>query len=137
MVFRSLGKGFSHQPHNRAKGRAGERDAESWLSSRGYRIVDRNVSRKTGEIDLIALDGDVLCFIEIKARANRSYGRAVESISLQKQKKLARTAASYLVSHPHDGPCRFDVLAMDLEDGAWRFTLIRDAFQVPASSRRS
>ena len=136
MVFRLRGKGFSDQPHNRAKGRASERDAERWLGARGYRVVDRNVHRKTGEIDLVAFEGDVLCFIEIKARANRSFGRAVESISLGKQKKLARTAAAYLAASPHDGPCRFDVLAMDLENEEWRFTLIRDAFQVPASSGR-
>ncbi len=134
MVFRSRGKGFAGQPHNRAKGRASERDAERWLGAQGYRIVDRNVFRKTGEIDLVALEGDVLCFVEIKARANRSFGRAVESISLAKQKKLARTAAGYLVANPHEGPCRFDVLAMDLENGKWRFTLIRDAFPVPPSS---
>lgn len=128
---------FRHQPHTRAQGRVGEDVAIEWLERQGYRIVERNATTKAGEIDVVARDGDVLCFIEVKARANRVYGPAVEAVTPHKQRRLARAASLYLVLHPTDAPCRFDVLGMDmtddrdLTDDGWRFTLIRDAFQVP------
>lgn len=127
---------FRHQPHTRAQGRVGEERAVDWLRRQGYRIVERNVATKAGEIDVVAHDGDVLCFIEVKARATRAYGPAVEAVTPHKQRRLARAASLYLVRHPTDAPCRFDVLGMDmtddrdLSDDGWSFTLVRDAFQV-------
>ncbi len=123
---------FRHQPHTRARGRVGEDEARAWLRRRGYHIVDRNVATKAGEIDLVARDGPTLCFIEIKARSNRAFGPAITAVPTKKQRRLARAAALYLVLNPFDGPCRFDVLAMDLADEGWRFTLVQDAFMVPA-----
>ena len=122
--------GFGHLPDTRARGRLGEREAERWLVARGYRVIERNVANRAGEIDLVAEEGGVLCFVEIKARANRAFGEAVEAVSVHKQRRLARAASLYLARQPTDRPCRFDVLAMDLEDGDWRFTLVRDAFGV-------
>ena len=122
---------FRHQPHTRAQGRLGEDAAVDWLRRQGYRISARNVSSRTGEIDVVAEDGDTLCFIEIKARSTRTYGSALESISAHKQRRIARAAALYLARQPFAGPCRFDVLAMDLGDRGWRFELIRDAFMLP------
>ena len=124
------GEPFRHQPHTRAQGRVGEDRAIDWLRQQGYRIVERNVTTRSGEIDAVARDGETLCFIEIKARANRAYGPAIEAVTPHKQRKLARAASLYLVLHPTDAPCRFDVLGMDLTDDGWRFTLVRDAFQV-------
>lgn len=121
---------FRDLPHTRAQGREGEDEAERWLKRRGYRIVERNFSCKSGEIDIIARDGEVLCFVEIKARANRTYGTAIESISASKQRRIARAASWYLVRHPTDAPCRFDVLALDLVDGEWRYRLVKDAFSL-------
>jgi putative endonuclease len=119
---------FRRQPHTRAQGRLGEEAAVVWLREQGYRIAERNVSYRAGELDAVALDGDTLCFIEIKARSNRHYGAAIESVTPQKQRRIARAAALYLARHPHDGPCRFDVLGMDLGDDGWRYTLVQDAF---------
>ncbi len=127
---------FNRQPHSRAQGRVGEDAAVEWLRANGYRIVDRNVNNRAGEIDVIATDGEILCFVEIKARSNRAYGPAIESVSSEKQRRIARAAALYLVSHPTDSPCRFDVLAMDLGDEGWRFTLVKDAFMAPAGGYR-
>ena len=124
-------RSFRFQPDMRARGRVGEAEAEDYLRRRGYRVIDRNVSTRAGEIDRIARDGDTLCFIEVKARANRAFGPAVEAIPVSKQRRLARAASLYLTQHPFDGPCRFDVLAMDLDDDGWSYTLVRDAFQAP------
>ncbi len=119
---------FRHQPHTRAQGRLGEDAAVAWLKNHGYRITRRNVSYRGGELDAVALDGDTLCFIEIKARGNNHYGAAIESVTVKKQRRIARAAALYLARHPHEGPCRFDVLGLDLGDDGWQYTLVKDAF---------
>jgi putative endonuclease len=125
---------FRHQPHTRARGRIGEDRAAEWLRRQGYEIVERNVATRSGEIDVVARDGETLCFIEVKARSNRAYGPAIEAVTPWKQRRLARASALYLLANPTDAPCRFDVLGMDLEDGTWSYTLVRDAFQVPYGS---
>jgi len=130
---RSTDGAFLEQPHARAQGRVGEEAAEGWLRRQGYRIVDRNVCNRAGELDVVARDGDVLCFVEVKARSNRRYGPAIEAVPPSKQRRIARAAALYLAEHPTDAPCRFDVLAMDLGDDGWRFHLVRDAFMIPAT----
>lgn len=113
----------------RARGREGEEEAVGWLERAGYRILARNLVNHGGEIDVVARDGDTLCFVEIKARLTDAYGPAIEAVDAQKQRRLSRAAALYLVAQdPGDAPCRFDVLGLDWIGGEWRFTLVRDAF---------
>ncbi len=83
----------------------------------------------------MAREGETLCFVEVKARTSDRYGPAVAAVGSVKRRRLARAAALYLVAHPWTGPCRFDVLGLDRRaDGDWEFTLVRDAFPVPASA---
>lgn len=124
----SVRRRFTDQPHARARGSAAEAIAERWLEGRGYRVVERNVSTRSGEIDLVARDGDTLCFVEVKARAGDRFGPAIAAVDWRKRRRLARAAALYLARTPWDGPSRFDVLGMDLRAEGWCFTLIRDAF---------
>lgn len=121
---------FQRLPHNRAKGAAGEDRAVRWLIQRGYRVVARNLRNAGGELDLVATHGDTLCFVEIKARASDRFGPAILAVDRAKRAKLARAAAAYLAAHPWEGPCRFDVLGIDLAGGAPRFTLLENAFEV-------
>lgn len=121
---------FSKQTHTRGRGRLAEREGVAWLEEQGLRIVERNVQYKAGEIDVVALDGETLCFVEIKARATTQFGEAVWAVTRRKQRQIAAAASLYLAEKPHDGPCRFDVLAMDGDQGGWRFTHLRDAFQL-------
>jgi putative endonuclease len=128
-------KGFSELPHTHARGAAAEEAAEGYLRGVGYRIVARNVRTKGGELDLVAIDGETLCFIEIKARATAEYGRAIEAVGPQKQRRLARAAALFLARNRSDRPCRFDVLGLDRSrEGAWSFTLVKNAFDAPPLS---
>lgn len=120
---------FRGERHTRGRGRSGEDDGVRWLEARGFRIVARNVRLRIGELDVIAREGDTLCFVEIKARATVAFGGAVEAVTAAKQRQIAGAAALFLASHPHPGPCRFDVLAMDACRDGWRYTLIRDAFE--------
>jgi len=121
---------FARGPNTRARGRMGESAAEEWLRGEGFKIVDRNAVTKAGEIDLIAQEGDTLCFIEVKARTSRQYGPAIAAVHPGKQRRLARAASLYLVSKPWEGPCRFDVLGMEKGDKGWNYQLIRAAFEV-------
>lgn len=125
-------KGFGDLPHTHARGAAGEDAAEGFLRLSGYRIVARNVRTKVGELDFVALDGETLCFIEIKARASAEYGRAIEAVGPQKQRRLAKAALLFLAKNRSQRACRFDVLGLDRgRDGAWSFTLVKNAFEAP------
>ena len=120
---------FQEQPHNRGRGKIGEDDAVRWLERQGYRVVERNVVNHGGEIDVVAYEGQTVCFVEIKARASAAYGLAIEAVDLRKQRRISRAAALYLaMKGPRDAPCRFDVLGLDKAGDGWRYTLIRDAF---------
>jgi putative endonuclease len=125
---------FEHQLHTRARGRVGEDAACAFLAAAGYRIVERNVTTKAGEIDVIALDGEVLCFVEVKARGDDEHGPAVAFVGPRKQRRLARSAALYLAARPQRGRAvRFDVLGLERAAGAWRYELIRGAFESSGS----
>ncbi len=122
---------FDGPSHTRARGTEAELAAVRWLARNGYRVLERNYRSKLGEIDVIARDGDTLCFLEIKARSAPSFGPAVAAVGPQKQAKIARAATAYLAFSGWEGPCRFDVLGIDRRGGSWSFTLIEDAFQTP------
>jgi len=122
---------FRQQAHTRARGRSAETSAVDWLERNGYSIRERNHSTPAGEIDIVATEGDTLCFIEVKARAESTFGPAIAAVTPRKQRRLARAAALYLASQPFSGPCRFDVLGLDSGPDGWEFTLVRNAFEVP------
>jgi putative endonuclease len=107
-------------------GTAAESRAALHLERLGYRIVHRNYRIRGGEIDLIALDRATLCFIEVRSRADTFHGRAEETITPAKQRRLILAAQHYLAGHPHSGPCRFDVIAINGPG----LTLIPDAFRL-------
>lgn len=121
---------FDRQPHNRARGRIAEAEAAEYLARQGYELLEQNVETEAGEIDLVAREGETLCFIEVKARKDASYGPAIEAVPRRKQQKIIRAAALYLAVSGLEVPCRFDVLAMDRTGDGWTYTLVRDAFQV-------
>lgn len=124
-----MSPGFQDQPHARARGKVGEDAAVHWLEGQGYRIVERNVVNHAGELDIVARDGETLCFLEIKARSSGAYGPAIAAVDARKQRRISRAAALYIaVKGLHNTPCRFDVLGLDWEGTGWRYTLVRNAF---------
>ncbi|MGH9382429.1 MAG: YraN family protein [Thermoanaerobaculia bacterium] len=123
---------FTDAPHPRGRGSVAEAAGAAWLERHGYRILVRNYGPRWAEIDVVAREGDTLCFIEIKARRNEDLGSPLEAVTSQKQSQIVRAATHYLVETDWPGPCRFDVLGMTADAGGdWRFELIRDAFEVP------
>ena len=121
---------FRREGHTRGRGRWAEENAIGWLEVQGYRIIKRNWTSSVGEIDVVAIEADTLSFLEIKARATSEFGTAIESVTRRKQLRLGRAASLYLAEFPWDGPCRFDVLGLDLGTHGWEYTLIRGAFEL-------
>ena len=108
------------------RGTAAERDAASLLTSAGYQIVERNFRCKAGELDIVARDGDVLVFVEVRSRSDGEHGDAEEMIGRAKQRRVARVARCYLaVAAPAFEQCRFDVVAITGGEAI----LIKDAFR--------
>lgn len=100
--------------------------AAEYLIQRGYTIIDRNFSCKSGEIDIIAKDEEYLCFIEVKYRENNKYGEALESVNHKKQQKLFKCANIYILANKlaKNQNYRFDVVAIQGEN----IELIKNAF---------
>ncbi|MCD6046470.1 MAG: hypothetical protein K0S08_117 [Gammaproteobacteria bacterium] len=103
-----------------------ENQALTYLNSQGLKLVCQNFHCKLGELDLIMLEHDALIFIEVRYRAQISYGSATESITPSKQKKIKRTAQYFLLTHPEFQRhcCRIDVIAIDRNQINW----VKNAF---------
>lgn len=113
----------------RAIGDAGEEIAASYLSSCGYVIVEKNFVYQHGEIDLIAKEGNILVFIEVKTRHNTGFGEPEESVTEKKQSLLRRTAEGYVQQNGlTDVECRFDVVSIVLHSVEPKITLFKNCF---------
>jgi putative endonuclease len=119
-------------------GQAGESAAEEFLRHKGYRIVARNLRSSVGELDLVAEDGQVLVFIEVKARRTDAYGGAIYAVHQRKQEKVIRLAAQYLARHHiKDRLCRFDVVLLQGSNAvAPQIEHIQNAFEVSGNDLR-
>ena len=106
-----------------------ERIARGYLQEQGYNIIHTNYGCAGGEIDCIAMDGSVLCFIEVRARSNDLHGHPLETIGTQKQRRIIRAASSFMESWHGTWPAlRFDALGIILGTEP-EFTLVREAFE--------
>jgi putative endonuclease len=113
----------------RSAGQRGEDSAARYLTLHGYRIVQRNFRAPRGEIDLIAMDGESLVFIEVKARANDSKGTPAAAVDERKQGRIRHAAEWYCARYRmQDRPVRFDVIAISGADRSRRIELLKDAF---------
>ena len=77
----------------RSLGQRGERAAEKHLKQLGYRIVRRGQRSSAGEIDLVAVDGRTVVFVEVKTRTSHDAGHPAEAVDDRKQQRLSRLAA--------------------------------------------
>ena len=111
-------------------GRRSEILSIDYLRSQGYRIVCSPYRTKTGEADIVAWDGYILVFIEVKARKNDDPPE--DSVGVQKQRRVIRAANAYIARYRlQDKPFRFDILAVTSIPGRNpEFRLLRDAFTV-------
>jgi len=121
-----------------AVGKAGEEAAVQFLRQHGYRILERNYRCRFGEIDLIARDGLMLAFVEVKTRRSQKYGPAAAAVTLQKQRHLIKASQAYLIQRKKaDELCRFDVVTVEMDAQQSHIELIKDAFQLTGDWRES
>lgn len=110
-------------------GNRGEEIAARHLKKCGYRIVERNYRCVFGEIDIIARDGQVLVFVEVRSRRTDRHGSPLESIGLKKQRKLSLLAVCYMKERRlSDISARFDVVAVNVREHGDEIKLIKNAF---------
>lgn len=103
---------------SRSLGARGEAAAARFLKRRGYKIVVRGDRSKWGEVDLIAVDGRTVVFIEVKTRTSQDQGHPVEAVDGDKQRRLTRLAVTFLKRHGLlENAARFDVVAVTWPDG--------------------
>jgi putative endonuclease len=115
-----------------------ERAAEKALVGAGYRILDRNFRAASGELDFVAEDGGVVCFVEVKGRSGTGFGSPEEAVTGEKRRRIFRAAEVWLSRRRRErARCRFDVVSiLDDSVAGRRIVILRDAFQGPVASRR-
>ncbi len=114
----------------KALGHRGEQAAADFLKARGMAILATNYRSRTAEIDIIAQEGDTLCFIEVKTRRTLAKGRPGEAVTPLKQKKIILGALSYLKQNRQTSSrIRFDVIEVLEQRGRLDICLIPNAFQ--------
>ena len=101
--------------NRRAFGSEGERAACDYLRKRGWTIVETNVRRGRGEIDIVARKRDLTAFVEVKRRSSLRYGQPAEAVNWEKQRRIAGAAALYMQENSIE-KVRFDVIEI-LPDG--------------------
>ena len=108
-------------------GKSGEDRACRELERRGYAILARRYRTRFDEIDIVAQDGPVIVFVEVKARTSLRYGDPAEAVTLHKQTKVSAMALDYLSRRKlQNVPSRFDVVAVEFAPGG---TLKVEVFQ--------
>ncbi len=112
-------------------GKSGEDLACRELRRRGYEILARRYRTRAGELDIVARDGAVVVFVEVKTRSTDAFGAPGEAVGPRKQHKIWLMATDYLLRRGwYDRPCRFDVVAITLDrDGRQVVQVIEGAFE--------
>ena len=115
----------------RHTGESGESIAVKFLKKNGYKIIERNYRCNLGEIDIIARDGRVLAFIEVKARRTDEFGGPKWAVTSRKQRKISMVALKYLKeTEQMEKKARFDVVAVRLLPGDPDVEIIKNAFEL-------
>lgn len=128
LISRAVGY-FAHLREDLPLGRRGERAAEKYLKRNGYRIVARNFRASGAEIDLVAIDGETLVFVEVKTRRSRAAGAPEEAVDERKQRRMRRAAEAFSVKYrTGERELRFDIVAVDAGGKRLAIELLRNAF---------
>ena len=122
MPFRdALRRCWHHLFPPKTLGRRGEEAAARFLKRLGYKILARGRRLAPGELDLVALDGRTIVFVEVKTRTSADVGHPAEAVDAVKQRKLTRLAVTFLKRHGLlEFPARFDVVAITWPEGRGR-----------------
>ncbi len=110
--------------------------AERYLAGLGYVTLARNHATRTGEVDLVCREGEVICFVEVRSRSSATHGTPLETVGPAKARRVVRAATDWAARHGALGKAlRFDVVGVLLDQAQPSFELVRGAFD--ASGRAS
>lgn len=109
-------------------GKKGEELATNFLKKLGYKIIAVNWQEKKFEIDIIAQDQNQLVFVEVKTRATDFFGSPAEAVTHAKQNHLVEGVNYYIEKNEIDLECRFDVIAIVLNNNHQKIEHFKDAF---------
>jgi putative endonuclease len=113
----------------RERGADAEALAADYLTHQGYRLVARNYRTDGGEIDLVAFEGETLCFVEVRSLKNPEHGDPLETITGQKIARIIKAASAYIEALPPPWPAmRFDAVGILMGDPP-QIRLVREAFE--------
>ena len=115
-------------PKHLKLGQRGEDLAVIYLKKKGYQILERNWRFSKAEIDIIAKDGEILVFVEVKTRSTAIFGEPEESITSKKEDLISDAAAVYMDTIDHDWEIRFDIISIILTDEGHSIKHFKDAF---------
>lgn len=101
-----------------SSGLSGEQQACDYLRSLGFKILRTRYRAADGEIDIVAEDGKVLCFVEVKHRPEGRLGDGLQSVDLDKRRRMRRAARAWLDKHPGHRQWRLDCLEIT-RAGVW------------------
>jgi putative endonuclease len=117
-------------PH---RGRPGEDHACRHLLASGFEILKRNFRCRSGEVDVVAREGETTVFVEVKERTGASHGAGVEAVTFGKRRRLIRAARLYAATHGlEERPLRFDVISIDWSAEGPQLRHDRGAFDLSA-----
>jgi putative endonuclease len=96
------------------RGARGEALACRRLEAAGLVVLERNYRCRSGEVDIVARDGDATVFVEVKERHGASHGEGHEAVTFAKRRRIIRAARLYAAAHGlSENPIRFDVVSID------------------------
>jgi putative endonuclease len=102
--------------HNQRLGKWGEEHAAGYLAKHGFSILERNTRTPYGEIDIIAAQGDITVFVEVKSRSSNRMGLPEDSITPRKRQHMLSAAAHYAMEHAIDH-WQIDVISIEGKPG--------------------
>ncbi|TNF93422.1 MAG: YraN family protein [Gammaproteobacteria bacterium] len=111
-------------------GEIAEQMAREYLVKNGIKVLDTNYRSRCGEIDIIAMDNDIIAFVEVRYRHSNAFGMAHETVGPAKRRRIIQTAQHYLQSNRKfsNHAARFDLLCLDGDLDQANFQWFKSAF---------
>jgi putative endonuclease len=122
------GHGLGMTESSIVKGSRAEQRAVDFLIKKSFDILEQNYRIPAGELDIVALHEGTLVFVEVKFLQTNSWYNPEEQVTVAKRRRCEKAALSWLNQNPHDGDCRFDVIAM-VASGSGELLHFEDAWQ--------
>lgn len=119
---------FKFMAEHNETGKKGEDLAADFLQNEGLQILERNWKNRFEEIDIVALEDDLLVIVEVKTRSSLAFGKPEESVGLRKQRLLVNAAEAYIKKHNSDRETRFDIVSVIINGSTANIQHTRHAF---------